>query len=167
MDASPDRDKQNDKTLRLVEYLLRLASQHTTLVRDIAGYEATLWLSDIPRETGCYTRAWGPNEEYDDDLWGILGTGTNYGPTDTCSRRLFQLYPRPRARRIASSPFEGIGGSMKLSRGPVCKGQGRSRRMVRLDALGHRSVGGRTLFDCGAGFAHFQPHFPHARYLFD
>lgn len=57
----------NNKTIRLVEFLTRVASLRTKIIRDVADYEKTLWLGDIPRQPGCYTQAWG--EEEDHGLW--------------------------------------------------------------------------------------------------
>ncbi|HNS22310.1 MAG TPA: AAA domain-containing protein [Sedimentisphaerales bacterium] len=57
------------KAVHLVEYLLRLASLRAKLIRDIADYEKVLWISDIPRQKGCFTQAWGRDEEYDSDVW--------------------------------------------------------------------------------------------------
>jgi very-short-patch-repair endonuclease len=68
MNSSTDQ-RPNEKAVRLVEYLLRLASLRTKLVRDIADYEKLLWLKDIPREKGCFTQAWGQDENYDSDIW--------------------------------------------------------------------------------------------------
>ncbi len=59
----------NERAVRLVDYLLRLASLRTKLIRDIDDYEKVLWLSDIPDERGCFTQAWGRNEEYESDVW--------------------------------------------------------------------------------------------------
>jgi len=67
MNCVPDHE--NSRAVRLVEYLLRLASLRTKLVRDIAGYERVLWINDIPRQKGCFTQAWGRNEDYDSDIW--------------------------------------------------------------------------------------------------
>ncbi len=69
MDRSPDDKAQNSKAVRLIEYLLRLASLRTNSVRDIENYERVLWLSDVPQQAGCYARVWGPNEDYDADIW--------------------------------------------------------------------------------------------------
>ena len=59
----------NEKTVRLVDYLLRLATLRTRLVRDIAEYEQALWVSSIPHEWGCFTQAWGRDEEHASDEW--------------------------------------------------------------------------------------------------
>ena len=63
------QNRANEKAIRLIDYLLRLASLRTKLIRDIADYERTLWISSIPHEKGCFTQAWGRNEEYDSDVW--------------------------------------------------------------------------------------------------
>lgn len=57
------------KAIRLIEYLQRVASLRTKLVRDINDYERILWLSDIPQQKGCFTQAWGRDEDYDSDIW--------------------------------------------------------------------------------------------------
>jgi len=57
------------KVARLVDYLLRLATLRTKLIRDIADYESWLWLSAIPHERGCFTQAWGRDEEHESDEW--------------------------------------------------------------------------------------------------
>jgi hypothetical protein len=62
---SPERSK----VIRLVDYLTRLASLRTKTIRDIADYERTLWISSIPHERGCFTQAWGRDEEFDSDIW--------------------------------------------------------------------------------------------------
>jgi len=58
-----------EKVVRLVDYLQRLATLRTKLIRDISEYEKVLWISDCPRERGCYTRAWGLDEEHEPDEW--------------------------------------------------------------------------------------------------
>lgn len=60
---------QADKATRLLDYLLRLASLRTKLIRDIAEYEKVLWLSSVPHERGCFTQAWGRDEEHEPDEW--------------------------------------------------------------------------------------------------
>jgi len=57
------------KAIRLVEYLLRLASLRTKLIRDVADYQKVLRISDIPRQKECFTQAWGRDEEHDSDVW--------------------------------------------------------------------------------------------------
>ncbi len=53
----PTDHKQNEKAVRLVEYLLRLASLRSKLVRVLADYENVLWIGDIPRQRGCFIQA--------------------------------------------------------------------------------------------------------------
>lgn len=60
---------ERQKAVRLVDYLIRLATLRTKLVRDINDYEKILWLSDIPQQKGCFTRAWYRDEDYDSDTW--------------------------------------------------------------------------------------------------
>ena len=57
------------KAIRLIEYLTRVASLRTKLIRDVSDYSQALWLHEIPKEKGCFTHAWGPDEEYDQDIW--------------------------------------------------------------------------------------------------
>jgi len=58
-----------DKAIRLIEYLTRVASLRAKIIRDLSDYSQILWIHEIPKEKGCYTQAWGPNEEYDKDIW--------------------------------------------------------------------------------------------------
>lgn len=60
---------ETQKVVRLVDYLLRLATLRTKLTRDISEYEKVLWISDVPRERGCFTQAWGRDEEHEPDEW--------------------------------------------------------------------------------------------------
>ena len=69
MNLSTTSQSQNEKAVRLVDYLLRLASLRSKLVRDIADYERVLWLDDVPRQEGCFTQAWGRDEDYDPEVW--------------------------------------------------------------------------------------------------
>jgi very-short-patch-repair endonuclease len=57
------------RAIRLVEYLTRLASLRTKIVRELSEDSQVLWIHKIPREKGCFTQAWGGNEEYDHDTW--------------------------------------------------------------------------------------------------
>ncbi len=56
------------KVVRLVDYL-RLATLRTKVIRDIADYEKVLWVSSVPHERGCFTQAWGRDEEHEPDEW--------------------------------------------------------------------------------------------------
>ena len=57
------------KVVRLVDYLIRLATLRTKLIRDIADYAKVLWVSSVPHERGCFTQAWGRDEEHEPDEW--------------------------------------------------------------------------------------------------
>jgi very-short-patch-repair endonuclease len=59
----------DEKAIRLVEYLTRLASLRAKLIRGIDEYEKVLWISDIPHQRGCFTLAWGRDEEHGPDEW--------------------------------------------------------------------------------------------------
>lgn len=59
----------NEKTVRLVEYLQRVATLRSKLIRDITEYEKILWISSIPHERGCFTRAWGRDDDHEPDEW--------------------------------------------------------------------------------------------------
>ena len=58
---------ESQKVARLVDYLLRLATLRTKLVRDIAEYEKVLRFSTVPHERGCFTQSWGRDEEHEPD----------------------------------------------------------------------------------------------------
>jgi len=60
---------QKQKAINLIDYLFWVAQLRTKSVRDYTEYENILWLSDIPQQKGCFTRAWGPDEDYDSDIW--------------------------------------------------------------------------------------------------
>ena len=60
---------ETQKVVRLVDYLLRLATLRTKLIRDVEEYDKVLWVSDVPHERGCFTQAWGRDEEHDPDEW--------------------------------------------------------------------------------------------------
>lgn len=60
---------ESEKAIRLVDYLLRLATLRTKLTRDIDEYEKVLWVSSVPNERSCFTQAWGRDEEHEPDEW--------------------------------------------------------------------------------------------------
>ena len=65
-------DQNRAKAIRLIDYLKRLAALRTKIVRDLMAsneYAQVLWLDQIPREKGCFTRSWGEDEEYSEDVW--------------------------------------------------------------------------------------------------
>lgn len=57
------------KVIRLVDYLTRLASLRTKIIRNIDEYQNVLWVKDVPKQNGCFTQAWGPDEEHEPDEW--------------------------------------------------------------------------------------------------
>lgn len=57
------------KVLRLLQYLLKLASLRAKLIRTIDAYEDVLWVSDVPHERLCFTQAWGRDTDHDPDVW--------------------------------------------------------------------------------------------------
>jgi len=48
------------KALRLVDFLLQVSRMRDKITRNVRDYNDLLWLNNIPRSKGCYTRAWGP-----------------------------------------------------------------------------------------------------------
>ena len=60
---------EQSKVIRLVDYLARLASLRTKTIRDVSEYQNVLWTKDIPRQKGCFTHAWGRDEDFDSEVW--------------------------------------------------------------------------------------------------
>lgn len=58
-----------NKACRLIDYHLKLAALKSRPVKDIDSYDSVVWLNDIPRLAGCYSRSWGPDESFDDEIW--------------------------------------------------------------------------------------------------
>lgn len=69
LEGNQVESQERSKLIRLIDYLIRLASLRTKLIRDVAEYEPTLWVSSIPREKECFTQAWGREEDIDSDIW--------------------------------------------------------------------------------------------------
>lgn len=63
------KDNHKDKVIRLVEYLTQIASLRSRTTRDVNEYQNVLWLKDIPKLKGCFTQAWGREEDFDSDVW--------------------------------------------------------------------------------------------------
>jgi len=63
------KSEEIDKAIRLVEYMARLATLRTKVVRNISEYQSVLWINDIPKQPGCFARVWGCDEEMDPDVW--------------------------------------------------------------------------------------------------
>jgi len=78
-------DQNRAKAIRLIDYLTKLASLRTKIVRDLMAsneYAQVLWLDQIPREKGCFTRSWGEDEEYSEDVWIEVQTTREPGLPD-------------------------------------------------------------------------------------
>ncbi len=60
---------EESKVIRLVEYLIRLASLRTKTIRDVDEYQSVLWIKDVPKQKGCFTQAWGRDEDFGPDVW--------------------------------------------------------------------------------------------------
>ena len=67
LNSQQTHSPEQEKVARLVDYLLRLATLRTKLIRDVADYERVLWVSTVPHERGCFTQAWGRDEEHEPD----------------------------------------------------------------------------------------------------
>lgn len=60
---------EREKAIRLVDYLTRIAKLQTKVVRNVDEYHSVLWVNDVPCQKGCFTQAWGRDENYDSDVW--------------------------------------------------------------------------------------------------
>jgi transcription elongation GreA/GreB family factor/very-short-patch-repair endonuclease/DNA replication protein DnaC len=69
LDDTMKNSTEKSKVIRLVDYLIRLASLRTKIIRDVNEYQNVLWIKDIPRQKGCSTQAWGRDEDFDTDIW--------------------------------------------------------------------------------------------------
>ena len=58
-----------EKAIRLVKYVTGIARLRTKLIRDLSDYQNVVWLSSVPHERGCFTRAWGQDGEHEPDEW--------------------------------------------------------------------------------------------------
>lgn len=57
------------KVSRLLQYLMKLASLRTKLIRTIDAYDDTLWMFNVPHDGSCFTRAWGPDADREPHVW--------------------------------------------------------------------------------------------------
>jgi hypothetical protein len=39
------------------------------VIRDVDEYAHVFWIDDIPRQRGCFARAWGDNADFSEDVW--------------------------------------------------------------------------------------------------
>ena len=58
-----------EKASRLIEYLIRLTDLQRKSIKDLANYQQVLWFHEIPQLKGCFTPAWGTDQEIDDSVW--------------------------------------------------------------------------------------------------
>jgi transcription elongation GreA/GreB family factor/very-short-patch-repair endonuclease len=57
------------KVVRLIDYLTKLASLRSKIIRNVNDYSRVIWINDIPKQLGCFTQAWGRSEDIDTDIW--------------------------------------------------------------------------------------------------
>lgn len=57
------------KAARVIEYLIRLASVRSRLVYNLDEYEKLVWVSEIPEDRGCFSRAAAAGDESNADIW--------------------------------------------------------------------------------------------------
>lgn len=69
LDALQTDNLEAHKVVRLVDYLTHLALLRAKLIRNIIEYDKVLWLSIVPHERGCFTQAWGRDQEHEPDEW--------------------------------------------------------------------------------------------------
>ena len=65
-----ENPEEKPKSVRLLEYLKEVVALRSMPIRDVGEYEKILWVSDIPHEPDCSTRAWpDPDNKYEPDEW--------------------------------------------------------------------------------------------------
>lgn len=69
LDRTQPTDHIRDRAIRLFTYLRELTQLRSKVIRTLKDYENVLWLSDIPREQGCFTQVWGVSQEGQEDIW--------------------------------------------------------------------------------------------------
>lgn len=57
------------KALGLFEFLKEIVQIRSVVTRDNKDYPDVLWLSEIPRESGCYCAGWPENQNPEDNVW--------------------------------------------------------------------------------------------------
>ena len=63
-------DRDRGKAIKLLSYLIELARIRSKITREVNDYKSVFFLNEIPANSkNCFTRAWGPNEEYNQDVW--------------------------------------------------------------------------------------------------
>jgi len=69
-----EKPQRIEKVSRLVEYLIRLTDLQRKSIKDLANYKQVLWFHEVPQLKGCFTSAWGANEDIDNSC---LAGGTD------------------------------------------------------------------------------------------
>ncbi len=59
----------HDKSIRLVEFMKRIAELQRKSTKLIENYPQVLWLSEIPKLKGCYLKSSMSDKDYDDSVW--------------------------------------------------------------------------------------------------
>ncbi len=62
---------EQEKIVRLIDYLQRISKLNSKAVYEIDEYERVLWLSEIPREEGCFVHIW-ENDEPNPEEWIVI-----------------------------------------------------------------------------------------------
>ncbi len=71
METNEDLNK--DRGTRLIDFLGKLNQLRRKIYTDVNQYENLVWFHEIPRDPRyCFTQAWGPNEDYDQDIWALV-----------------------------------------------------------------------------------------------
>lgn len=60
---------EQEKLTRLLDFLLKLATSRVPVTRELREYSKVLWLGNIPKTEGCYSRAWGDDSSKESDIW--------------------------------------------------------------------------------------------------
>ena len=59
-----------EKIIRVIDYLLALTKINTKIIQDLADYRKVLWIYKIPHESKyCYARTWEVEDEHSEDIW--------------------------------------------------------------------------------------------------
>lgn len=59
-----------ERAIRLFTFLKELSELRTKTIRTVDAYENVLWLTNIPREHGCYCAMWGIDSDQEQtDTW--------------------------------------------------------------------------------------------------
>ena len=71
---SEGADPARARAIGLFRYLKELSVLRSRTVRSLDAYDSVVWLSDIPREPGCYSASWfAPESDEHADEWLLVG----------------------------------------------------------------------------------------------